>query len=474
MFYHGKGLNLFNQKPTVMKSITHIILNAFLVLMLGSSALQAQQNAAYLGLPGDNLNLFAVMDIFRSSPTLEEFEQKLNDPESMINNLDLNNDNFVDYIAVYDIPGDDVHVIVLRVALNRVENQDVAAFFIQKMPNGSVVIQLVGDETLYGPDYIIEPNDGATPNPGYRGEVVHYNQGSTPTVVYREVSYWPIVVHIWDPFYRPWHSAWYWGYYPPYWRPWHPHYWHYYYGYHYHYHNHYHFYYRPWRHHRYHGYRTVYVSKVRTSSVIVENGVVFGRYKDTYKHPESQSGGEALYRQRISESKNPRQSLQKAPTRTNQPFEQRENVKQTNRPPQKGAVQETGKGRVEGNQNTRIPNNRVNQSTTSPAREQTRINTDGQGKVKEQARPSTSNKPKPGEVKKPTEPTKSMSVKEQKSTKPSNQKPASSAKPDNSKKNDSKMEQKSKGSDRSSSSGKSSAQSGKSSERNSELSRNRK
>ena len=52
----------------------------------------------YLGLPGDNLNLYAVMNLFQESETLEKFEQNLNSEESMINNLDMNGDKLIDYI----------------------------------------------------------------------------------------------------------------------------------------------------------------------------------------------------------------------------------------------------------------------------------------------------------------------------------------------------------------------------------------
>ena len=57
----------------------------------------------YLGLPGDNLNLYAVMNLFQESETLEAFERSLNDENSRINNLDLNGDNMVDYITVSDL-----------------------------------------------------------------------------------------------------------------------------------------------------------------------------------------------------------------------------------------------------------------------------------------------------------------------------------------------------------------------------------
>ena len=73
----------------------------------------------YLGLPGDNLNLYAVMNLFQESETLEGFERSLNDDEAMINNLDLNGDKLIDYIAISDYTEGDVHTIVLRTALNQ-------------------------------------------------------------------------------------------------------------------------------------------------------------------------------------------------------------------------------------------------------------------------------------------------------------------------------------------------------------------
>jgi hypothetical protein len=49
-----------------------------------------------LGLPGDNLNLYAVMRLFQNTATLEEFEYRLNSKSERINNLDLNMDNRID------------------------------------------------------------------------------------------------------------------------------------------------------------------------------------------------------------------------------------------------------------------------------------------------------------------------------------------------------------------------------------------
>jgi len=149
------------------------VITSILAVLTALLTLVSAQNTPkeYLGLPGDNLNLYAVMKLFQESETLEGFERSLNDENSMINNLDLNGDNLVDYITVSDYVDGNVHTIVLRVALNRKEYQDVAVFTVEKFRNGSVQIQLIGDEALYGRNYIIEPNYEETPNPGYIGTV---------------------------------------------------------------------------------------------------------------------------------------------------------------------------------------------------------------------------------------------------------------------------------------------------------------
>ena len=39
---------------------------------------QTEQDTTLLGLPGDNLNLYAVLDLFQKSKTIEDFEKELN------------------------------------------------------------------------------------------------------------------------------------------------------------------------------------------------------------------------------------------------------------------------------------------------------------------------------------------------------------------------------------------------------------
>ncbi len=283
----------------ILKEMKKLITTSILALLIASgSAMGAQvRPEEYLGLPGDNLNLFAVMKLFQESETLEGFERSLNDVDSRINNLDLNGDNMVDYIMVSDFVDQNVHTIVLRTALNRYESQDVAVFTVQRLRNGEVMIQLVGDESLYGKNYIIEPRYAGTYNPGYRGK---RNKVALVTVTYRDIAGWPMVRFIYSPAYTVWSSSWYWGYYPVWWTAWNPWYWHYYYGYHYNLHTHYYSHYRHWDHYRFTGYNDHYYGRIRKYSPTVIVNINTGAYKKTYSRPEQRKEGERLYATTLS------------------------------------------------------------------------------------------------------------------------------------------------------------------------------
>src|SRR5512137_3168079 len=61
---------------------------------------QTEKDTTLLGLPGDNLDLYAVLDLFQKSKTIEDFEKSLNEEKTGINNLDLNLDKKVDFIKI--------------------------------------------------------------------------------------------------------------------------------------------------------------------------------------------------------------------------------------------------------------------------------------------------------------------------------------------------------------------------------------
>jgi len=291
-------INTYEEQILInFKAMKKSVITSVLAVLIASATTVGAQNypEEYLGLPGDNLNLYAVMDLFRNSETLEDFERSLNDRESRINNLDLNGDNMVDYITVSDYRDGKVHTIVLRALLGRKEYQDVAVITVEKLRRKKVMIQLIGDEALYGRNYIIEPVYARRPNPGYYGDPVYSNDVTVINNVYYDIYDWPVAVYIYSPHYSGWHSSWYWGYYPAYWDPWRPDYWDYYYGYHSGWYPHYYANYQHCDYHRYHRYNDFYYHGIREQSPQVQHRIAEGNYRQTYSRPEQRSEGVALY-----------------------------------------------------------------------------------------------------------------------------------------------------------------------------------
>jgi hypothetical protein len=283
-----------------MKKLVTISILAAMVA--AGSVIKAQDRPPeYLGLPGDNLNLYAVMQLFQDSKTLEDFERNLNDKKNHINNLDLNGDKMVDYITVTDNVNGNVHNIVLQDAISKDEVQDVAVFTVERLDNGGVQIQLTGDENLYGKNYIIEPNydeqANGTPNPGYAGDNTTVN-GRDVTIMPTTpvfVAEWPLIRFIFSPGYFGWHSRWYWGFYPDWWYSWEPFHWDYYYGFHYNWYNNYYARYRLCSFHRYRYWNDMYYHRERHYSGFVNDRIHSGYYNGTYSHPETRRDGEAAY-----------------------------------------------------------------------------------------------------------------------------------------------------------------------------------
>src|SRR5213075_3199983 len=80
----------------------------------------------------DNLDLKAVSSIFGDSENLQDFERRLNDPKTQISNLDLNNDNRVDYLRVIESVEKRTHVIIIQSVIGRDLYQDVATIEVEK------------------------------------------------------------------------------------------------------------------------------------------------------------------------------------------------------------------------------------------------------------------------------------------------------------------------------------------------------
>jgi len=181
-----------------MKKLIFIFISA---LIFCSSSIIGQDDVTVI-VPtteaGENLDLKAVMELFRDAETVEDFEKALNDSTNEVNNLDLNEDGTVDYIRVVEQLDGDVHILILQVPLGENEYQDVATINIEKNKD-EYILQAQGDPDLYGEDYYVEPE---------------------PEV---EVQTITVVVVMYGVGYSPWISPWHWRVYPVWWRPWRPH-----------------------------------------------------------------------------------------------------------------------------------------------------------------------------------------------------------------------------------------------------------
>ena len=212
--------------------VKNVVAAMFLGVNMCAVANPMFQTADSLGLPGDNLNLYGVLDLFKKSESPEAFEKALNSSDTKLNNLDLNGDGEIDYIRVIDRSEKDMHALVLQIPVNEDESQDVAVIEVEKKEDGTAHLQIVGDEELYGKNYIIEPADenskpttstSAQAQPTTSNTNSNQNVSTTPPQpVVVNVWMWPAVRYVYQPVYTPWVSPWRWRYYPPYWKPWRP------------------------------------------------------------------------------------------------------------------------------------------------------------------------------------------------------------------------------------------------------------
>lgn len=184
-------------------------LGMVLLLMVGSLTMKAQEDR--IEVPGDHFSLEGALELFKKSASPEEFERLLNSADSEVNNLDLNGDGEIDYIRVIDRKEGNVHAFILQAVVSDQERQDVAVIELEKLANGKAILQITGDEDIYGIETIIEPT-----------EEMRINAGTSTARNVVNVWTWPSVQYVYSPYYIDWVSPWTWSYRPFWWRPWRP------------------------------------------------------------------------------------------------------------------------------------------------------------------------------------------------------------------------------------------------------------
>ena len=201
------------KKTKVMKRLVYL----GLIMVTGLSFNTFAQERDSTGMPGDNFDLQAALDLFKQSKDLQDFEKKLNTESNGVNNLDLDGNYTIDYIRVVDKKDGDNHAILLQIPINKTETQDVAAIVIEKRGDSEAQLQIIGDKTLYGEETIMEPIDEKEIKKSTGPALM-----SPTVVVFVNVWYWPCVQYMYTPYYDPWYSPYYWDYYPSWWYPWRP------------------------------------------------------------------------------------------------------------------------------------------------------------------------------------------------------------------------------------------------------------
>lgn len=202
-------------------------------LLFNTPSLQAQNQSEpdSTGLPGDNFSLAGALELFKKASSPEEFEKLLNSEDSQVNNLDLNGDGNTDYIRVIDKQDNNVHVFILQALISQTESQDIAVIELEKTGAGNAMVQIVGDEDIYGEQVIVEPGDAsdnayryAAGPPVAHGPHVSFDDKlfDSGNGIVINVWFWPCVRFVYAPAYRVWVSPWAWVRRPVWWHPWRP------------------------------------------------------------------------------------------------------------------------------------------------------------------------------------------------------------------------------------------------------------
>lgn len=209
--------------------MTNLMPGLLICLSMNGLTAQAQDREAAdsTGLPGDNFSLQGALELFKKAGSPEEFEKLLNTEGEQVNNLDLNEDGNIDYIRVINKKENDVQVFVLQALISDKESQDIAVIELEKTGKDNAVIQIAGDEDIYGEETIIEPNgdDNAYNQYGSSlasGPNAEYDAYAQNTAIIVNVWAWPCVRFVYAPAYRVYVSPWGWAARPTWWRPWRP------------------------------------------------------------------------------------------------------------------------------------------------------------------------------------------------------------------------------------------------------------
>ena len=233
------------------------------LLLVAQASVGFTMKADSTGLPGDHFSLEAALAMFKESSSIEDFEKRINHSNNGVNNLDLNQDGRVDFLSVRTDGSGSDRALVITAVLGKGDRQDVAVIEIARQGKESALLQIVGDEDLYGETKVVEP---------FEETDMEDDKGPLTTVdskadIWINVWYWPCVSWFYGPGYIVYVSPWYWDFYPGWWSPWPPYTFVVFYGYFAPYHYHYH---HVHTHRTHHIHQAVYMPRREQSAMVKE------------------------------------------------------------------------------------------------------------------------------------------------------------------------------------------------------------
>ena len=134
---------------TTIKHFLKITLSLLCIVLISTGCGSRHTNTTIISYASEGLNLKAVTDAAIKSKNAEEFEKKLNTKGNKINNLDLDEDNKVDYIKVTEINEDKMKGFSLTVEIAPGQEQEICTIQFEKDGTHGRV-QSHGNHHIYG------------------------------------------------------------------------------------------------------------------------------------------------------------------------------------------------------------------------------------------------------------------------------------------------------------------------------------
>ena len=153
-------MDLWKWRTYPLKLLAAVLLVA--AFGCGRSETRLQVDVTTLSSAADGLDLQAVAELLKKADTAEKFESLLNDPAEGLNNLDLDEDNNVDFIKVTEYGEGDSTGFSLTVDMGGDDEQEIATIDMVKTSGGDVDVEMHGNEQIYGRDQYYHHRYGLT------------------------------------------------------------------------------------------------------------------------------------------------------------------------------------------------------------------------------------------------------------------------------------------------------------------------